>query len=208
MSKKQKGYSTIEVIVIVAIISLLGLVGWLVWSSDTKPKRISENPESFKSVNDSMAAKQLKTEAPEGWIIYENEELGIGFAYPESWAFEDKSEEQLSTGLHYIGELTSDDETTTIAITLVRKEDGRNIRSSIEEWKTHAANSNIQYEDLTEVKSQYVAFSYIWVLDAGVTSLVYKVLETDNNVEMMVEPAGTNQKATVEKIVNTLRFEE
>jgi hypothetical protein len=132
--------------------------------------------------------------------------LGIGFAYPKAWTFEEKSKELPSTKSHYIGELTSEDKATTISITLIRKKDGRSVRSSIDEWKVYAQNAKLKYSNLTEVKSNYASFSY--VLDAnGATGLIYEVLEPANNVEMVILPAEPTQKATIEQIIDTMRFE-
>lgn len=209
MKKNQKGFSTIEGIVIVVVVSLLILVGWLVWNSAEETKPSSKNTNISSSANENVPTKQLTIEAPVGWNVYQDESLGIGFAYPATWTYEDKTEVQGFPASTYVGELRADDKATSIAITLVRKQDGRGrTRSSIEEWKTYAANANIQFKDLTELKSKYIAFSYTWVLDEGVTSLVYQVLEPDNNVQMLVDTVETNQKATIEQIVRTLSFEE
>lgn len=202
MYKNQNGFSIVEGLLLSVIVILLGFAGWYVWSSDNKPTETTSKENSSGIGNTTSTRK-----TPSGWISYQNKDLGISFAYPKSWTFEDKSVEPTPTKSHYIGELTSDDKTTTVAVTLVRKKDGRSTHSSIEEWKTYAASSNIQYSNFAEVQSKYISFGYVLDL-SGAMGLVYEVLEPNNNIEIVVLPAGTNHKATIEQFVSTLRFEQ
>jgi Tfp pilus assembly protein PilX len=202
MKNNQNGFSVVEGLLILVIVGILSGTGLYVWNSNKKTNETLNNVDS--SAKTSTAQSSVKI--PSNWVRYQNKNLGIGFAYPKMWTFEKKSKELSSTESHYLGELISEDKATSIAITLVRKQDGRSVRSSIDEWKVYAQRSKLKYSNLTEIKSNYISFSYI--LNAnGATALIYEVLEPDNNVEMVIIPADSNQKATVEQIINTMRLE-
>src|SRR5665647_642488 len=178
MKIKQQGFVAIEVVVVLLIVCALCVAGWYAWKFNT----------SKTSTVSKKTAQVSTAEIPSDWIIYQNNDLGISFAYPKTWSFKEHSGEPTSIKLYYVGDLTSGDKTTTAAIDLIRKKDGRIVYSTIEEWKAHESNAHIS--NLTEVKSHYTAFSY--VLDiSGATSLVYEVLNPSINVDIMVFPTDS-----------------
>jgi hypothetical protein len=199
MKRDQKGFSSVEGLLILIIVGLIGFVGWYVWNSKNK------TGETISNTNKSSTSTVAATKIPSDWALYENKTLGISFAYPKNWTFVDKSKTPTETKSYYVGELTSEDKATTVAITLIRIEDGRSVSTSADEWKTTAAKLNIRYSDLTEIKSHYEAFSYTNNV-SGITSLNYVILSPGKQTELLVLPTSTNQKSVIDEITGTLHF--
>ncbi len=208
VKNNQNGFSLTHVLLLLVVVGVVSGSGWYVWSSNNKTaSKVSSNKSG--TVGNKPSLNKAPAETPPNWSSYRNSQLGISFAYPKNWTFVDKSAEPASTKSYYVGELSSDDKATSVAITLVRKKDGRNVRASIDEWKASAKNSNLKYGDLTEVKSHYVSFSYINYLDEAkkASNLKYQILDPANSVQLLVLPTATNHKVLIDQVVGTLRFE-
>jgi len=196
MKINQKGFAAVEGLVVLLLVGALCIAGWYAWEFSTS-----------KTITANKKTTQISTaQIPSDWITYQNNNLGISFSYPKTWAFEDKSREPTSTKAYYIGELTSDDKATTVGIRLMRKSDGSPVYSTIDEWKAYAGSANIKYSNLSDVKSNYTSFSYTLNV-GGATGLVYEVFEPAKNVEAVVLPTESASKTTVEQILATLRLE-
>ena len=192
MNENQRGFGIIEGILVVCLVIGIGLASWYVWNLNAK---------SHHAVTQSSPM----VKAPMGWTIYQNAKLGLSFAYPKNWTFQNTSATSVSTASYHIGELTPNDKSTSIGITLARKADRTPAYTNMDEWQAYARKSNIKYSGLTAVKSNYASFSY--VLDtAGATGLQYEVLNADNNLELLVLPTDTAQKTIIDQVVSTVRF--
>ncbi len=193
MKAQQKRFGAPKYVVMLLVLGLLCFAGWYTWNFFADAARHNDTQQISKA------------NIPADWTTYSNSNLGISFAYPKTWTFTDKTTESLH-GQRYIGELTSEDTQTSAGITLTRAQDGQVVYSTIDDWKAHAQKIGIKYSNLTAVKSSYVAFSYVY--DAGgATSLVYKILSANKNVELVVLPTDTLSRDVVEQVVETFRFE-
>ena len=199
MKNNQKGFSGVEGLLTLVIVGLIAFVGWYVWSTNSKSNQTLTN------ANKTSESTTASPKIPLGWTSYENKSLGISFAYPKNWSFKDKSTTETSTKSHYVGELTSNEKSTTVAITLIRAKDGRIVSSSIDDWKSKAANLNVDYSNLIKVNSQYTAFSYVNNVN-GATSLNHVILAPGNEVELLVLPTETSQKTIIDQIIGTIRL--
>ena len=194
MKYNQKGFAAVEAIVVMILVGALSVAGMYAWKLNATKTNLASK----------KAAQAHASDIPSDWTAYQNKDLGISFAYPQAWSFNEHSGGPSGTKKYYIGDLTSGDKTTTASIDLIRKKDSPIVYSTIEEWRANQLNARIS--NLTEVTSSYTAFSY--VLDAsGATSLVYEILDPSVNVDFMVFPTDSPLKTTVEQILSTVRLE-
>jgi hypothetical protein len=77
MSKNEKGFGVIEVLLIFVILGIIGFTGWRVYEAN---REVSQVP-----VDKSTVTKTEKSTIPKGWKEYENKDLGFSFAHPETW---------------------------------------------------------------------------------------------------------------------------
>ncbi len=81
-----KGFSVIEAFLIFIIIGFIVFVGWYVWNNGNKTnasKTSTVNP-SIQGAATSPVKEKVYT-IPNGYVIYENKELGFKFAYPKEY---------------------------------------------------------------------------------------------------------------------------
>lgn len=87
MSKNQKGFSTVEVILVIVIVALIGTVGWLVYKNHHKTTALNTSTTSSKATTKSTVANNTKTVATAnsyaGWKSYSNSQ--VSFQYPADW---------------------------------------------------------------------------------------------------------------------------
>ena len=76
----RKGFSLIPALLILVIIGLLAGTGWYVWDS----KNNSDKDQNSTSQTETKSGS-TKPGIPEGYIKYENKDVGFSFAYPEKW---------------------------------------------------------------------------------------------------------------------------
>jgi hypothetical protein len=86
MYRNQKGFSSIEIIIVFIVLGFVGLAGWYVWHKNQvheapKTNSSEEDHKQQKSNPDKQAVKTI----PEGYVAYENIELGFKVAYPNEW---------------------------------------------------------------------------------------------------------------------------
>lgn len=198
MHKGLEGFSVVIGLILLLVVSVISITGWHV---------LSTNAAKTSPINKTTQQQSSAAAIPSDWTTYQNDDLSVSFAYPKTWTFVDQSKTQTSTKAYFLGELISSDKSTTAAIRLTRKIDGRTVYSTIQEWKAYANTANINYSNLTEVNSSNTAFGYTYDV-SGATGLVYQILSPSNNVEIVVLPADSNDKPTIEKIVTTLQFEK
>ncbi|MGD8373691.1 MAG: hypothetical protein PVI21_02425 [Candidatus Woesebacteria bacterium] len=83
-----KSNKAIAVIIALSII-VLGLAVALVWSLFLKPKDIAveyvSSEESYSLVAEAPCTDGTENIVPEGYVFYENADLGYKFAYPSEW---------------------------------------------------------------------------------------------------------------------------
>lgn len=81
MTKRQSsGFSAIEIVIALVIVLAAGLGGWYVWHKNKQPAKQSGN-----STQQNTNNSQKSSDIPEGWVWYENSEMGFKFAYPKTW---------------------------------------------------------------------------------------------------------------------------
>lgn len=82
---KQSGFGLVGVLIIIPVVGLISFAGWSVWKSSSQ----SNTKTSVKPVTDTtkevVKVEDKKAEAPEGFTLYQNEEIGFSFYYPEYW---------------------------------------------------------------------------------------------------------------------------
>lgn len=87
--KNQKGFTVVEGLLILVIVGLIGGVGWYVW--DAK-KESDKSLNQASSTDISGTTKTSETPTPDGYVKYENKELGISFIYLKEWGDVTKTE--------------------------------------------------------------------------------------------------------------------
>lgn len=88
MNKKSAGFGVVEVLIVVAVVAIVGVGGWYVYQMNTKA---TNNSETMKNADVGQSENDKETTLPEGYVRYENEKIGISFAYPQVWGeVEDK----------------------------------------------------------------------------------------------------------------------
>jgi len=96
MKNHQHGFGIVEVIILLVILGLVGLSGWFVWQ-----KQHPDNPvksASHSTVSNTPPAKDNSYKVPEGYISYENKELGFKFAYPAAWGNAENDNDTTASG--------------------------------------------------------------------------------------------------------------
>ena len=78
--KDTRGFTLIEGLLILVIVGLLGGTGWYVWNA----KKNTDNSLNT-TAQTEVTTTSTKPEIPEGYIKYENKDLGFSFAYPKEW---------------------------------------------------------------------------------------------------------------------------
>ena len=84
LQQNQSGFSITHFLLVLLIIGALGFAGWRVYEArqeDNSPKKNSNDSTTQK---EEPAEKEIYT-VPDGYVIYENKEIGFKFAYPEQW---------------------------------------------------------------------------------------------------------------------------
>lgn len=81
MLENQKGSGHIVVIVLIVLV-LLGATGWFVWNNNRKSDNSEESNTSTSEENKDVEEQYV---IPEGYTVYENDEIGFKFAYPNEW---------------------------------------------------------------------------------------------------------------------------
>ena len=84
MKNRQKGFSTVELLLSLIVVVLIAGVGWYVYQSTKKTEDSLSNAESS-SNSTTQKSEKVTPEIPADWKTYENKELGIKYAYPKLW---------------------------------------------------------------------------------------------------------------------------
>lgn len=83
--KTQNGFSIVGIVITILILIGASFVGWRVYGSHGK----KTDDASQKAGNTNIANKQKGSKeeykAPEGFVVYDNRELGFRFSYPNHW---------------------------------------------------------------------------------------------------------------------------
>ncbi len=101
---KNKGFSTIELLIILVIIAILAGVGWYVFKASKKDDKSKSS--STSTTTDTTKSKSststTKSDPTEGWKSYSNSVGQFSFKYPSSWV-EASHPEQCSPNLVLLG---------------------------------------------------------------------------------------------------------
>lgn len=77
LTKSQKGFSAVEIIMVIVIVGLLGAVGWFVYDRQKNSKE---------QTNTTTQTEQTKMEPEESKSsMYKSDELGLSLNYPTEW---------------------------------------------------------------------------------------------------------------------------
>jgi type II secretory pathway pseudopilin PulG len=79
MSKNQKGFSVVEVLLILVLVGIIGFVGWYIWQG-----RVKENPQSSLQ-STSNTASTAGSDIYAGWNTYKSPVEGFSIKYPADW---------------------------------------------------------------------------------------------------------------------------
>ena len=86
---KQKGFSLVEGLLIVLILCVVGFAGYTVWNDnqddDSEQTDTVQQESTQQSVEQPSDPSEEAPSIPEGWVKYENEELGISFNHTSEW---------------------------------------------------------------------------------------------------------------------------
>lgn len=80
---KQHGFGSIEVVLLVVVLGLIGGLGYYVYQKGKTLPVASTSSSSPAST--ATKPQENKSTVPEGFVEYENKELGFKFAYPKTW---------------------------------------------------------------------------------------------------------------------------
>lgn len=89
--KKQKGFGILGIVLAIVIVGAVCFSGWYVWYQSQKNDHMQtvNNSEPDTEVTIHNMKEQETTEAgediPKGWKLYENNEIGLSFYYPDGW---------------------------------------------------------------------------------------------------------------------------
>lgn len=89
LRNNQSGIAHLVALLIIVIIAVVGFAGWRVYTLDQENKKLNKTantqiPTPGRSDDESVVTLPKST-IPEGFIAYENKELGFKFAYPKTW---------------------------------------------------------------------------------------------------------------------------
>ncbi|HSX17563.1 MAG TPA: hypothetical protein VLH86_05700 [Patescibacteria group bacterium] len=84
MAKTARGFSVIEVVVVALVVLLAGFGGWYVWQRGHKNE---PSVHTSSNSNEKVSSPTVKAtyKAPDGYVVYENKDIGFKFAYPKEW---------------------------------------------------------------------------------------------------------------------------
>lgn len=135
--KKINQHGIVAHIVLLAVILILGVgaTGLLVWKSAHEKKVV---PEASTVLPTDKKMSQVVVSMPDGFVTYENKELGFSFAYPKEWGTID---------VRFDGSAPSSD--LFLALFSGMKESGKNLNI---ELRGHSASVNIENSDSTYAK--------------------------------------------------------
>lgn len=75
----QSGFTAIHVVLILVLLGIIGVAGWKVYDAG----KASVKPAA--TTSPVPAAKKEAPKIPDGFVEYQNKELGFKFAYPKDW---------------------------------------------------------------------------------------------------------------------------
>lgn len=84
MARRQQASGFITILVVVVLVTIaVGFVGAYAWH---KTKQVQPVNTTTKT---ATAETKTDKKIPAGWILFKNDDLGLSFAYPSSWAIRD-----------------------------------------------------------------------------------------------------------------------
>ncbi len=89
--KNQSGIAPVVVVLLLVLVGIVGFAGWRVYDSQ---KKTNESLDRAASNIETITKQKNESKIPEGFVGYENKELGFKFAYPKEWG--DISQKQFS----------------------------------------------------------------------------------------------------------------
>ncbi len=94
LSKNEKGFSAIEVVLVFVILALIGVVGWLVYKNHHQTTKASvvttSKPSPSTPAKSTIPTKPVNPYA--GWKTYTSGYQKVSFQYPTSWGFKVQSD--------------------------------------------------------------------------------------------------------------------
>ncbi len=78
LSKSQAGFTAVHMLLILVLLGIIGFTGWKVYDAGKSAK-------PAESSTATPAVKKEESKIPDGFVEYENKELGFKFAYPKDW---------------------------------------------------------------------------------------------------------------------------
>jgi cytoskeletal protein RodZ len=102
ISKNEKGFSAVEIVMVVVIIALIGVVGWMVYKNHhrTSAASTTKSANSVKTTSSSTNSSTTKTNEASnpyaGWQTYTSKSGGYTIKYPSDWTIEGFSSSQNS----------------------------------------------------------------------------------------------------------------
>lgn len=80
--KNQQGFSHLAILLIVLVLGVVGYAGWRVYQNNQGE---DTQQQAAPAAAEPAAEEAGGCEAPDGYTIYNNEEIGFCFAYPTEW---------------------------------------------------------------------------------------------------------------------------
>lgn len=87
MYKKQGGFSLPHVLLVLVLVGIVGFAGWRVYEARKETDKSLDNASKANEIVEEEQKQQAKPayKIPEGYIKYENKDLGFSFAYPKEY---------------------------------------------------------------------------------------------------------------------------
>lgn len=88
----KKGFGAVEMLLIILLLGLIGGVGWYVWKQRSDKQTSSTTaPTTLNAPTVTKTTEKKAYKVPDGYVVYENKELGFKFVYPKEYGEISKS---------------------------------------------------------------------------------------------------------------------
>ncbi len=84
--KSQTGFTPLHIVLILFLVGIIGFTGWRVYDANKATKASLDNAANNDlSLAKKNEAKPAESKVSNGFVEYQNKELGLKFAYPKDW---------------------------------------------------------------------------------------------------------------------------
>jgi hypothetical protein len=83
MKENQNGFSVPHLLLGLVVVAIIGFAGWRVYEAQKDTNKSLDNASNASEVTKQEKKEEYKI--PEGYVVYENKEVGFKFAYPKEF---------------------------------------------------------------------------------------------------------------------------